>query len=46
MDLNDYDLLKVMKYAKLNHTSVFHHITMVDRRNKKLKQEFDKMNRK
>lgn len=46
MDVNDYDLIKVKEYMKINHQLVFSHIVMVDRRNKKLKAEYDKMARK
>lgn len=46
MDVNDYDLIKVNEYMKLNHQLVFTHIIMVGRRNQKLKQEYEKMRRK
>lgn len=46
LDVNDYDLIKVNQYMKLNHQLCFAHIVMTGRRNQKINQEYAKMNKR
>jgi hypothetical protein len=46
LDVNDYDLIKVNAYMKLNHQLCFAHIVMTGRRNQKINQEYAKMNKR
>jgi hypothetical protein len=46
MDVNDYDLIKVNEYLKINHQLVFTHVIMVGRRNQKMKQEIERQKKK